>query len=130
VGIDPSLPPVHADAVLLDVALGNVVDNAGRHAPGPAPIRVSAAADGPDWISLVVEDGGPGVPAETLPLLFDRFYRVPQDLEPSRHGLGMGLAIARGFVEAMGGTIDASASSLGGLCVRLRLRAAPPESEG
>lgn len=129
VGIDPSLPPVHADAVLLDVALGNVVDNAGRHAPEPARIRVTAAADGPGWICLVVDDGGPGVPAEALPRLFDRFYRVPEDLEPSRHGLGMGLAIARGFVEAMGGTIDASVSQLGGLAVRLRLRAAPPEAE-
>jgi two-component system sensor histidine kinase KdpD len=121
------LPPVHVDAVLFDVAVGNVLDNAVRHTPADAPIRVaaSAAMDDGHRVALTIEDGGPGVPGDALPRLFDRFYRVPTGPEPARHGLGMGLAIARGFLEAMDGTIDAVPSALGGLAVRIDLPADP-----
>lgn len=121
------LPPVHVDAVLFDVAVGNVLDNAVRHTPAGAPIRVAAAAATGDGrrVELTIEDGGPGVPSDALPHLFDRFYRVPADAEPARHGLGMGLAIARGFLEAMDATIEATPSALGGLAIRIGLPADP-----
>ena len=130
VAVPDDLPPVLADAVLVDVALGNVVDNAAAHTPTDARIRVSARVDGAGWLIVTVDDAGPGVPADALPHLFERFFRVRAGQEPSRHGMGLGLAIAKGFVEAMDGTISAEASDLGGLGVRLRLPAAPDEDAG
>lgn len=125
--VPDDLPPVLADAVLADVALGNVVDNAAAHTPDDALVRVSARlrpaarAGERGWAELAVDDAGPGVPADALPHLFERFYRVRAGQEASRRGMGLGLAIAKGFVEAMGGTISAEASELGGLAIRIRL---------
>ncbi len=130
VAVPDDLPPVLADAVLLDVALGNVVDNALAHTPAGARVRVTAREDGAGWAALVVDDAGPGVPADALPHLFERFYRVRSGAEGSRRGMGLGLAIAKGFVEAMGGSIAAEASGLGGLGVRIRLPVAPESGEG
>ena len=129
IDIPEDLAPVVADAVLLDVALGNVLDNADRHAPPPAEVRVRAAPASGGRVLVAVDDSGPGVPANELPRIFDRFYRVPTTQEPARHGIGMGLAIARGFVEAMGGTIEAEASDLGGLGIRIVLPAAEREDK-
>ena len=129
IDIPDDLPAVGADAVLFDVALRNVVDNALRYASPPAAVVISAGpAAEARAVLLHVDDGGPGVPPDVLPHLFDRFYRVPGEAETARHGLGMGLAIARGFVEAMGGTIAASASDLGGLRLTLRLPVASARS--
>ncbi len=127
VAVPDDLPPVLADAVLADVALGNVIENAEAHTPAEARIRVSGDTPASGWVVLAVDDGGPGVPEDALPHLFDRFYRVQVGQEAGRHGMGLGLAIAKGFVEAMGGTISAEASDLGGLGVRIRLPAAPEE---
>ncbi len=127
VAVPDNLPPVLADAVLADVALGNVIDNAEAHTPGEARIRVSGGAADPGWVLLAVDDAGPGVPDDTLPHLFERFYRVPVGQEAARHGMGLGLAIAKGFVEAMGGTITAETSDLGGLGIRIRLPVAPEQ---
>ncbi len=128
--VPDDLAPVLADGALFDVALGNVVENAVGHTPAGSRVRVRArqAADG--WLIVDVDDAGPGVPPDALPHLFDRFYRVRAGQEAARHGMGLGLAIARGFVEAMGGTIAAQASPLGGLGVRIRLPAAPAEDPG
>lgn len=128
VALPADLPPVLVDAVLFDVAVANVLDNAVRYAPPPAVIRIAAEMPGAagSHLVLTVEDGGPGVPDEVLSRLFDRFYRVPTGTEPTRPGLGMGLAIARGFVEAMGGTVEAGRSTLGGLAIRVRLPVAGP----
>jgi two-component system sensor histidine kinase KdpD len=130
VSVPDDLPPVLADAVLIDVALGNVVDNAAAHTPTDARIRVSARAAEPGWVVITVDDAGPGVPVDALPHLFDRFYRVRAGQEGSRHGMGLGLAIAKGFVEAMGGTVEAEASELGGLGIRISLPVAPAEGAG
>ena len=124
------LPPVTADGVLVDTVVANLVDNAMRHAGPEALIRVTGVArDG--WVELTVEDGGPGVPDDLVPRLFGKFYRVPGRSRGSRAGLGIGLSIVRGFVEAMGGSVSAERSELGGLAVRLRLPVAPepPEPE-
>ena len=72
-----------------------------------------------------MEDAGPGVPPEILGTLFERFRRVPPRTEGSRRGLGIGLSVVRGLVEAMAGQVSATASPLGGLAVTVRLRAAP-----
>jgi len=127
--VPDDLPPVLADAVLVDVALGNALDNAAAHTPAGSLIRISAIADGAGWLSVSVDDAGPGVSEDALPHLFERFYRVRAGQEAARHGMGLGLAIAKGFVEAMGGTIAAEASELGGLGIRIRLPAAPEEGD-
>jgi two-component system, OmpR family, sensor histidine kinase KdpD len=122
------LPPIRADAVLFDTVVANLLENAVRHAGPDAPIRVAGVArDG--WVELSVEDGGVGVPDETLPRLFGKFYRVPGRPPGSRSGLGIGLSIVQGFVEAMGGRVWAERSSLGGLAVRLRLPVVPEPPE-
>jgi two-component system sensor histidine kinase KdpD len=129
--IPDDLPPVRVDAVLFDVAITNVIDNALRYVPAPGRIRVSAAVriavDAASWVTLKVDDDGPGVPPDSLERLFERFYRVPTTSEPARHGLGMGLAIARGFLEAMSATIEASRGDLGGLAISIGLPIAPPQ---
>jgi two-component system sensor histidine kinase KdpD len=127
--IPPELASVNIDPTFLDQVVSNLLENAVKYAPAAAPIRVRAAqsSDG-STVDLVVEDGGPGVPDEALPHLFERFYRVPQPREGARHGFGLGLAVARGLVAAMGGTIRAARSDLGGLAVTISLPAGPARS--
>jgi two-component system sensor histidine kinase KdpD len=122
ISIPDELPPVRADAVLLDGLLTNLVENVARHATPPAPLRISATAEG-GLVRLAVEDGGPGVPAAERDRLFEKFYRSPAAAESSRRGLGVGLAIVRGMTEAIGGTVNAEASSLGGLLIEVDLPA-------
>jgi two-component system sensor histidine kinase KdpD len=124
IDIPADLPPVLTDAVLLDVVVTNLLDNVASHARSDVPLSISAAAED-GTVRLVVEDGGPGVPPEILGTLFERFRRVPPRAEGSRRGLGIGLSVVRGLVEAMAGTVSATASPLGGLAVTVRLRAAP-----
>ena len=130
IDLPDELPPVRSDPVLLDTIVGNLVENAGRYAPPPAPLAISAVT-GNGLIRLVVEDGGPGVPAQSLPRLFDKFYRVDRMGGGSRRGLGIGLAVVRGLAEGMGGTVEASPSPLGGLriVVELPVAATPPGDE-
>jgi K+-sensing histidine kinase KdpD len=115
------------DAVLLDTIVGNLVETAGRYAPAPAPLAISAASEH-GRIRLVVEDGGPGVPAQSQAQLFDKFFRVERSGAGSRRGLGIGLAVVRGLAEGMGGGVEAGPSPLGGLriVVELPVAATPP----
>ena len=117
--IPTDLPMVRADPLLLDQVLSNLLENAAKHAGDAAPIRVTAASDGSS-VRLTVEDGGPGVPADALPHLFDRFHRVART-DGARPGVGLGLAVVRGLVDAMGGTASARPSDLGGLAVTITL---------
>jgi two-component system sensor histidine kinase KdpD len=126
VALPPDLPSIRADATFVAQAVANLLDNATTHAPATAPIGVSAATrDG--VVELTVEDGGPGVPADALNDVFDRFYRGEMR-RTSRRGIGLGLSVVRGLVEAMGGRVRAAASPLGGLAVTLELPIA--EAEG
>lgn len=115
------VPPVRADAALLDRVVANLLENAVKYAGPAAAIRVGAAAGGDGTVSLVVEDGGPGVPADELPLIFDRFYRIERPSDGPRRGFGLGLTVVRGLVDAMGGRVTAAPSPLGGLAVTVVL---------
>ena len=126
VDVPEDLPAVLVDAIFIDQVLTNLVDNAIKYAPAPAPLRVTARLESNrERVRLLIEDGGPGVPDEAVPHLFDRFYRVKRSGEGSRRGTGLGLAVVRGLVEAMGGSVTADRSELGGLRMTLDLPAAP-----
>jgi two-component system sensor histidine kinase KdpD len=126
--IADGLPPVAVDQVLADQAIGNLFENVARHSSAEALLRISASEDGEGLVHLRIEDGGPGVPTEAMAHLFDKFYRVPGRRDASRRGTGLGLALVRGVVEGMGGSVQASASELGGLAIELRLPVAPDPS--
>jgi two-component system sensor histidine kinase KdpD len=104
--LQPGLPMVQVDPVLLEQVLFNLLDNAAKYAPAGTPIRVEGWKDR-ETVYLQVVDEGPGIPPGDLERIFDKFYRV-QKGDHVRAGTGLGLAISRGFVEAMDGTIAAA----------------------
>jgi signal transduction histidine kinase len=81
------------------------------------------------FVRLTIEDGGPGAPEDALPRLFEKFYRVPGSGAGSRSGTGIGLAVVRGLLEAMGGRAAVRPSALGGLAVDLDLPMASVPSQ-
>ncbi len=99
-GLDPELPPLRADAVQLERAFANLLENAVRHGEG-RPVLVRSRVSGPHLVVRVV-DQGPGIPEGERERIFQPFYRRE---EAAGGGSGLGLAIARGFVEANGGEI-------------------------
>lgn len=127
VELPETIPPVRVDDVFMDQILTNLLENAARYTPSSTQLRISARGTGPDRVTVTVEDGGPGVPAEAMNRLFDKFYRVPRVGEGARRGTGIGLTVVRGLAEAMGGSIDVRRSALGGLAFDLTLPAEPPE---
>ena len=122
VSIPDDLPPVSLDYVEIDQVLSNLVENASKYAPRPTTIDVSARRVG-DMIEVEVADRGPGIPAESLGRIFEPFYRARRD-GPS--GVGLGLAVAKGLVEAHGGTIAARNRDGGGAQVTFSLPAEVP----
>ncbi|OBG89633.1 histidine kinase [Mycobacterium sp. E802] len=108
-----------ADAGLLERVLANLIDNALRYAPD-GPIRVSAGQVA-DRILVAVIDEGPGMPRGAEEQLFAPFQRLGD--HNTTIGVGLGLSVARGFVEAMGGTISATDTPGGGLTVEIDLAA-------
>jgi len=111
-----------ADAGLLERVLANLIDNALRYAPD-SPVRVTAGQVG-DRVLIAVVDEGPGIPRGTEDQLFAPFQRLGD--QDNSIGVGLGLSVARGFVEAMGGTISPTDTPGGGLTVEIDL-AAPPK---
>jgi two-component system, OmpR family, sensor histidine kinase MtrB len=108
---------VDTDPRRLDRILGNLLDNARDHAPGsPVEVALTSAQEG---ALVVVADRGPGVPADALPHLFDRFYKA----DPSRAGgsSGLGLAIAAEHAALLGGTLRARPRPGGGMVFALTL---------
>jgi len=101
--VPDDLPAVSLDYVEIDQVLSNLVENATRYAPAGSEISVSARRANSE-VRVAVEDRGPGVPASSVQHLFDPFYRVA-DGTPRPAGLGLGLAVAKGLVEAHGGRI-------------------------
>jgi heavy metal sensor kinase len=95
---------VEADPVLLREALINIVDNAIKYGPTGSPIRIRVERTA-NWGVIAVADRGPGVPAEHLERIFDRFFRVDQSRSRNGGGAGLGLAIAKWAVEIHGGHI-------------------------
>jgi two-component system sensor histidine kinase KdpD len=102
--IPETLPPLPVDYVHIGQVLFNLVENAMRYTPPGTAIAVSARAETQSVVIRVADDG-PGIPAQALPHIFEKFYRVSGGDRAPVPGTGLGLAIARGLVEAHGGRI-------------------------
>lgn len=115
-------PPVRGDRLMLRRAVSNLLSNAIRHAPAGETVTIGllAPADRPGEVALEVRNPGETIPAEHLPHLFDRFYRVDPSRQRNGDGAGLGLAIVKSIVEAHGGTVDV-ASDAGVTCFTIRL---------
>jgi signal transduction histidine kinase len=103
--LPPALPEVNIDSYRIKQVLYNLLDNAVVHTGPEGRVMVKAWEDG-DWVYVSVADTGEGIPAEDLPFIFERFYRVDKSRTRATGGTGLGLTIAKRLVEAHGGTID------------------------
>ncbi|WP_433385374.1 sensor histidine kinase [Actinoplanes sp. CA-142083] len=111
---------VTADPLRLRQAVTNLTTNAVRHSPPGGTVTLSARLSSP-WVEIEVADEGPGIAAEDLPLVFERFWRAEKSRSRQTGGSGLGLAITKKLVEAHGGTV--TAASPGGAVFTIRLPA-------
>ncbi|MFJ8001973.1 ATP-binding protein [Streptomyces sp. NPDC096310] len=119
--IPESLPMVAVDPGLLERAVANIVENAVKYSPEGRRVTIAASALGAR-VEVRVVDRGPGVPEDAKERIFEPFQRHGD--APRGAGVGLGLAVARGFVDAMGGTLAAEDTPGGGLTMVLTLSAA------
>jgi signal transduction histidine kinase len=111
VNVPEGLPPLEADEARLAQVTGNLLSNALRYTPAGGQIELGARLEA-GQVTLTVRDSGPGIAAEDLPLIFDRFYRADKSRAEESGESGLGLAIVKAVVEAHGGSIEAK-SALG-----------------
>ena len=104
--IAPDLPMLELDPVLFEQVLFNLLDNAAKYAPPETTVRIRAWEE-ENTVKLQVLDEGGGIPPDEIERVFEKFHRAYKG-DRVRAGTGLGLAISRGFIEAMGGTIDAA----------------------
>jgi len=112
VDVDALVPAIWADPGLLERALANLVANALAWSPPDEPVRVRAGVHG-GYVTISIADRGPGIPRDQLARVFEPFQRLGD--RSSQAGVGLGLAVARGFVRAMGGELKLGDTSGGGL---------------
>ena len=122
-----TLPPVLGDIDRLEQVLGNLLDNAIKHTPERGEVSIFARQASAYTVEITIADTGPGIPAEELPHVFERFYQADA---AAKSGTGLGLAIAREIVRAHGGDIEARSTPGAGAEFIIRLPArSPPEME-
>ena len=121
--IPDDLPLLATDPGLLERALANLVANALRYSPPGRPPTLSAHATG-DTVAVSVVDHGPGIPADQRERVFEPFQQLGD--HRTAGGVGLGLAVAKGFIEALGGRITAATTPGGGLTMRVDLPTATP----
>ena len=124
--LSPGVPAVLADAGLLQRAIVNLLTNAIRFSPTGAPVRISASGFG-NTVEIRIMDHGPGIPSDRRDEIFVPFQRLG-DTDNST-GLGLGLALSRGFIEGMGGSLDAEETPGGGLTMVVALPSAEPVAD-
>jgi signal transduction histidine kinase len=124
--LPPTLPAITGDADRLAQVVANLLDNALKHTPAGGRVTLSASAS-PTSVEISVSDTGPGIPAEDLGRIFERFYQVDKSRAHSA-GLGLGLAISREIVEAHGGRLRAE--SVTGLGSRFTVELPLPAAAG
>jgi PAS domain S-box-containing protein len=124
VPLKPGLPPVLADRDRVADVLGNLLDNADKYSPPETSVVLRLQAD-QQWVTLSVDDDGPGVPAADLERIFEKHYRVDSSDSQSAYGYGLGLYVCRRLVEAQGGRIWAENLPRGGARFSFTLPVAP-----
>jgi len=126
IDIDPHIPLLHVDSVLVQQVFFNLLDNACKYSPPGSAVIIWARAK-EDQVLIEVCDQGAGIPEADREKVFDMFYRV-QATDKQTAGTGLGLAICRGIIEAHGGTIEAEPGLNGaGTCIVITLpRQEPP----
>jgi two-component system sensor histidine kinase KdpD len=115
--IAPDLPLAPMDYQLMLHALTNLLSNAARHTPENTQVRLIGRREA-DHLILEVEDDGPGIPPELLGSLFHKFSRAPR---ASPGGVGLGLSLVKGFVEAQGGEVTAANRPSGGAVFSIQM---------
>jgi two-component system, OmpR family, sensor histidine kinase KdpD len=118
--VPEDMPEVQADPALLERAIANLVQNAVRHSPPVAPPQIAASAYG-TAVEIRVIDCGPGVPETDWDQIFRPFQRLGD--RDNTSGVGLGLALSRGLVEAMAGTLSPEGTPGGGLTMTISLPA-------
>jgi two-component system sensor histidine kinase KdpD len=126
VDLPPNMPEIEADPGMLERVIANIVENAVKYAPDSDIVLVGAAGGlspatlgGRPAGELRIIDHGRGIPAESVLEMFRPFQRL--DDAPQTTGIGLGLAVAKGFTDAMGGSLSAEATPGGGLTMVIRL---------
>lgn len=128
VALESNLPrycPISADRVQLERLISNLLSNAVKYTPAGGRILLSLIRTASE-VELTVEDTGQGIPAEALPHIFDRFYRVPSQRVDPEKGLGLGLSFVAWIVRAHDGTIEVESKPDQGTRFLIRLPAATP----
>jgi two-component system, OmpR family, sensor histidine kinase BaeS len=110
---------IRGDARRLGQLIDNLLANSRRYTDAPGRVRIELSRES-GGVLLAIEDSAPGVPEESLALVFERLYRVDPSRNRTAGGAGLGLAICQAIVAAHGGSIAASHSTLGGLCITVR----------
>jgi signal transduction histidine kinase len=117
-----------ADRVQIERLFSNLLSNAVKYTPAGGTVQVRVRRDEPkNWARIEVEDTGVGIPADNLPHIFDRFYRVRNAQTNLIQGLGLGLSFVAWIVKAHGGEIDVASTVDAGTRFTIRL---PAEAAG
>jgi two-component system phosphate regulon sensor histidine kinase PhoR len=103
--IDANTPHVLADPLKLGQVLDNLVSNALKYTPRGSRIDLATRMSSADTVEVAVRDNGPGIPAEDLPHIFERFYRVDKGRSREKGGTGLGLSIVKHIVQLHGGKV-------------------------
>jgi two-component system sensor histidine kinase KdpD len=117
VKLPQGFPLVRADSRLIEQALVDLLLNAAMHTPKGTPVEVIGAVE-KEMATITVADRGPGLSAEAIPRIFDKFYRAPG---AGAGGTGLGLSIVKGFVEAHGGRVSVANRPAGGAAFTIAL---------
>lgn len=131
--VPPHLPPVLANAEQIRIAIRNLLDNAVKYTPAEGWITLKACADD-GVVQISVADSGIGIPAEALPHIFERFYRVDKARSRQVGGAGLGLALVKAIIEAHDGRVSVNTQPEQGSVFTVHLPAAnlrklhPPRS--
>jgi two-component system sensor histidine kinase KdpD len=119
ISINPTIPLFKLDKGMLEQILYNLLNNAVIYTPADCCINISAL-NYADVLEIIVEDNGPGFPENEIKNVFDKFYRLKN---AAAGGTGLGLSIVKGFVEALGGTINLENVDTGGARFTINIKA-------